>query len=33
MSGECSVEEYCQLRFIAFGGPQAKAGLLPGWAS
>jgi hypothetical protein len=28
-----SVEGICRLSFIAFGGPQAKAGLSPGWAS
>jgi hypothetical protein len=28
-----SVEEHRSLSFIAFGGPQVKAGLSPGWAS
>jgi hypothetical protein len=28
-----SLEEHGKLSFIAFGGRQAKAGLLPGWAS
>jgi hypothetical protein len=28
-----SVEEHRRLSFIAFGGPQAKAELSPGWAS
>jgi hypothetical protein len=27
------VEEHRRLSFIAFGGPWAKAGLSPGWAS
>jgi hypothetical protein len=28
-----SAEEHGRLSFIALGGPQAKAGLSPGWAS
>jgi hypothetical protein len=28
-----AVEKHRRLSFIAYGGPQARAGLSPGWAS
>jgi hypothetical protein len=31
--GNCPVEDHRRLSFIAFGGPQANAGLSPGRAS